>query len=108
MFGNVYKNWVALRQRRRKRLLAAIREQFERDGYSLENLTDSQVEEAIRFYNDPIETAIPLTGKRIYWILRRLSPNGEAFNQRQTDQAARTRPHVRACRRKESFPTKSL
>jgi hypothetical protein len=82
MFGKIYKNWIARDRRRRKRALEEIRGQFERDGYSLEDLTDSEVEQAITSYGDPIENSKPLTGREVYWVLRRLSPDGERFRAR--------------------------
>ena len=88
MFGKIYKNWVARNQRRRRKVLDEIRGQFELHGYSLEDLADSEVEEAITFYSDPIENSMPLTGKKIYWVLRRLSPDGERFRRRRTPENA--------------------
>ena len=94
MFGKIYKNWVARNQRRRERVLDEIRGQFELHGYSLEGLTDSEVEEAIAYYGDPIENSMPLTGKKIYWILRRLSPEGERFRGRPTPAIADIRANA--------------
>ena len=74
MLGKIYNNWLPWgRSRRRKEALETIRGQLESLGYSLEGRTDRDLEEAITRYDRPVENAMPLTGKGVYWALRRLS-----------------------------------
>ena len=79
MLQTIYKNWLPCGQHRRKRVLNKIRGQIERNGYSLEDIDDSDLEAAITYDGRPIERAIPMTGKRIHWILRRLFADGNNF-----------------------------
>lgn len=65
------------RQRRRtERQLRKIRTQIEHCGYDLQHLSDRELEAAVAREGSQIEA--PLTAKRTFWILRRLSPE---FNQ---------------------------
>ena len=79
MLQTIYKNWLPRGQHRRKRVLNKIRGQIERNGYSLEGIADSDLEAAITYDCRPIERAIPMTGKRIFWSLRRLFADGNNF-----------------------------
>lgn len=75
MFRTVQKQWMRRRLRRRKRVLREIRRQFESCGYSVAQISDSDLEAAAVSVGRPIEKSMPLTAKRTYWILRRLSPD---------------------------------
>ena len=44
MVQTIYKNWLPCGQHRRKRVLNKIRGQIERNGYSLEDIDDSDLE----------------------------------------------------------------
>lgn len=74
MLGKIRKIWMASA---RRRILDKVRRQFETCGYTLDDLTDSQLEAAITRGEGGIETVPPLTAKTIYWMLRRLSPDGK-------------------------------
>ncbi len=95
MLGKNYKTWMPGPQRRRKQLLDAIRAEIESYGYSLGDLTDSEIEEAVTYYVGPIERALPLSGKGIYWSLRRLSPGGRRLRGRRTGSSQRGRRPAR-------------
>jgi DNA-binding transcriptional LysR family regulator len=73
-------------KRRRRRALDSIRREFESSGYALDDLTDAELEAAITSGNGGIEEALPLTGKKIYWTLRRLSPDDPRLQQRKIKQ----------------------
>jgi hypothetical protein len=68
------------------RVLDSIRRQFESSGYALDDLTDSELEAAITRGEGGIEEVLPLTGKKIYWTLRRLSPDGRQLQRRKIKQ----------------------
>ena len=89
MIRKIYENWVPS-ARRRRRLLHNARRQFETCGYALDDLSDSQLEAAITCCKGRIEKATPLTGKAIYWTLRRISPGGYQLQQRKMKQARQT------------------
>ncbi len=59
-----------------------MRDQFERCGYSLEDVTDSELEAAVTADGIRIESEMPLTGKQAFWVLRRISPGGETLRGR--------------------------
>jgi hypothetical protein len=80
MFGKFYKTWMPW-ERRRRRALENAREQIASCGYKLDDLADSQLEAALIQSESGIDE-VPLTGKRIYWALRRISPDGKLFRQR--------------------------
>ena len=73
MLGKFYKNWLPAGMRRRKRDLDKIREQLEIYGYSVEDLTDQELAAAVTDRRGRIDSEMPLTAKRTYWIVRRLS-----------------------------------
>ena len=82
MIGKIYKTWMPSWHLRRRRLaLKDARLQFARCGYRLDDLADSQLEAALIDGESKIEE-VPLTAKRMYWALRRISPDGELFRQR--------------------------
>jgi len=87
MLRAIYRNWGRSEQRRRKRVLAKIRRQLANCGYSVEDLTDSELEAAATCDGERVEDAMPLTGKRIYWILRRLSPDVTRLRRRKIERA---------------------
>jgi hypothetical protein len=61
---------------RRRRTLNKIRREFEKLGYAFNDVTDSELEAAITFAGNSVEDFLPLTGKTMYWMLRRISQNG--------------------------------
>ena len=73
MLGAFYKNWWNGKHRRKKRVLNSVRVQLENCGYDVRALGDSELEAAVTYGGGSIEKAMPLTAKRTYWILRRLS-----------------------------------
>lgn len=74
MLRAIHKSWRPGGERRKKRVLDKIRRQLVSCGYSVEDLTDTELEAAATYGGERVEDAIPLTAKRTYWILRRLSP----------------------------------
>jgi DNA-binding transcriptional LysR family regulator len=90
MIEMISKIWTPSSKRRRRRALDSIRRQIESSGYALDDLTDSELEAAITRGEGGIEEALPLTGKKIYWTLRRLSPDDRQLQQRKIKQPPRT------------------
>jgi hypothetical protein len=86
MLEMMSKIWTPPSERRRRRALDSIRRQFESSGYALDDLTDSELEAAITRGEGGIEEVLPLTGKKIYWTLRRLSPDGRQLQRRKIKQ----------------------
>ncbi len=74
VISTIYRSWA---RRRTERQLRKIRTQIERCGYDLQHLSDPELEAAVVREGSQINET-PLTAKRTYWILRRLSPE---FNQ---------------------------
>ena len=89
MLGRINKNWMPSAQSRRRRTLDIVRRQFESSGYTLDDLTDSELEAAITRGAGGIEKVLPLTGKAIYWTLRRISPDGRQLRRRKIKQPRR-------------------
>ena len=89
MLGMISKIWTPPSKRRRRRALDTIRRQIADSGYALDDLTDSELEAAITRGEGGIENVLPLTGKTIYWTLRRLSPGDRQFQQRRIKQPPR-------------------
>ena len=83
MFGRLSKIW---RLQRRRRAFAEARRQSADSGYALDDLSDSELESAITRGGGGIETSLPLTGKTIYWALRRLSPDSRQLQRRKIKQ----------------------
>ena len=75
MFDMVRKIWMPSSSRRRKRALDNLRRQVASCGYALDDLTDDQLEALITRGEGSIEMLPPLTGKTLYWTLRRISPD---------------------------------
>lgn len=86
MFGKINKIWMPSAQSRRKRTLDNVRRQIESCGYTLDDLTDAELEAAITRGGRRIEKVLPLTGKTIYWTLRRISPDSRQLQQRKIRQ----------------------
>lgn len=87
MLDIVRKIWTPSSSRRRRRALDDIRRQFASSGYALDDLTDAQLEAAITRGKDNIEKLPPLTGKTLYWTLRRISPDDKQLQRRKMKQA---------------------
>lgn len=68
---------LRLGQYRKRRHLDKVRRLFEGCGHTVDDRTDSELEAAITHYGGRLGSSLPLTGKRMYWILRRLSSDGE-------------------------------
>lgn len=83
--GMISKIWT--RSSRQRRVLDSIRRQFESSGYVLDDLTDSELEAAITRGEGRIEKALPLTGKAIYWALRRIWPDSKELQRRKINQS---------------------
>ena len=67
-------DWVQRKLRRRRSVaLRDIRRQLESCGYSMSEISDSDLEAAVTYGGRRIEKSMPLTAKRTFWILRRLS-----------------------------------
>ena len=90
MIGLISKIWThifsAAKRRKQLELLDGIRRQIADSGYALEDLTDSELETAITNGAGEIENFAPLTGKTIYWTLRRLSPDDRQLVRRKIKQ----------------------
>ena len=86
MFEKFNKIWMPSAQNRKRRMLDNIRRQFESSGYTLDDLTDSELEAAITRGEGGIEKVLPLTGKAIYWTLRRISPDDRQLRRRKIKQ----------------------
>lgn len=86
MLEKFNKIWMPSAQRRRKRTLDIVRRQFESSGYTLDDLSDSELEAAVTRGAGGIEEVLPLTGKKIYWTLRRISPDEGQLQQRKIKQ----------------------
>ncbi len=91
MLEMINKIWTPSAQNRRRRTLDTVRRQFESSGYTLDDLTDSELEAAITRGAGGIEKVLPLTGKKIYWTLRRISPDDGQLRQRKIKQSSRAR-----------------
>ena len=76
--------------RRRRRALDEVRRQIADCGYALDDLTDSQLEQAVTGGRGGIEKVLPLTPRTIYWTLRRLSPDAEDFGRRKIKEPPRS------------------
>ena len=87
MIETIRKIWTPSR-RRRKLALDDVRRQFANCGYTLEDLTDSELERLITYGTGEIEKLHPLTAKKIYWTLRKISPDGSRFEKRKIKRAA--------------------
>lgn len=87
MFRAIYKNWRPGEQRRKKRVLNKIRRQLASCGYGVEDLTDTELEAAATSGGESVEDAMPLTARRTYWILRRLSPDVTRLRKRRMELA---------------------
>lgn len=74
MLSTIYRSWE---RRKTERQLRKIRTQIERCGYDLQHLSDPELQAALVREGSQIET--PLTAKKTYWILRRLSPEFNRF-----------------------------
>lgn len=71
---------------RRCQTLAEIRRQIADSGYALDDLSDSELEKAFTRGAGGIEKVLPLTGKTIYWALRRLAPGDAQLQRRKIKQ----------------------
>lgn len=89
MFTKIRNFWTPSLKRRRRRALDTIRRQIADSGYALDDLTDSELEAAITRGEGGIEKVLPLTGKTIYWTLRRLSPDDRQLQRRKMKQPPR-------------------
>ena len=89
MIGMIGKIWTQSLERRKRQALDTIRRQIADSGYALDDLTDSQLEAAITRGEGGIENVLPLTGKKIYWTLRRLLPDGRQLQRRKVKKAPR-------------------
>lgn len=70
------------RRRRRKRFLREIRHQVETCGYSVSQISDADLEAAVTHIGRRLEGLTPLTAKKTFWILRRLSPDVSQLRKR--------------------------
>jgi hypothetical protein len=86
MFGVVNKIWMLSARSRKKRTLDNVRRKFESCGYTLDDLTDSELEAVITRGEGGIEKVLPLTAKAIYWTLRRISPDSRQLRRRKIKQ----------------------
>jgi hypothetical protein len=86
MLNIVRKIWTSLLSRRRRNALDDLRREITSFGYALDDLTDAQLESAITRGEGSIEALPPLTGKTLYWILRRVSPDDRQLEQRKMKQ----------------------
>lgn len=66
----------------RRRQMTRIRRKFARCGYPLDDLNDSQIESALTQPGERRIGNVSLTGKSIYFALRRLAPDGEPIRRR--------------------------
>ena len=89
MIGMIRKIWTLSSNRRRRQMLDSIRQQIADSGYALDDLTDSELEAAITRGEGGIERVLPLTGKTIYWTLRKLSSDGRQLQRRKIKQPPR-------------------
>jgi hypothetical protein len=87
MIGMISKIWTPSSKRRRRRALNTIRRQIADSGYSLDDLTDFELEAAITRGESGVENVLPLTGRMIYWTLRRLSRDDRQLHQRKIKQS---------------------
>ena len=72
-----------LSNKRRRLRLARIRKDFEKCGYSLDDLDDSRIEAALSAGGGGVEES-PLTPKMIFFALRRLSSGAGEFPRKWT------------------------
>lgn len=84
MLEKISKIW---QPRQKRRALAEVRRQIANSGYALDDLSDSELEAAITRGQGGIEKVLPLTGKAIYWTLRRLSPDSGQLQRRKIKQS---------------------
>ena len=95
MIGLISKIWThsfsAAKRRRQQEALDVIRRQIADSGYALDDLTDSELETAITNGAGEIKNFAPLTGKTIYWTLRRLSPDDRQLARRKVKQPLQMR-----------------
>ncbi|MBK9154328.1 MAG: hypothetical protein IPM25_08945 [Chloracidobacterium sp.] len=75
MLRSIYMKWLQLEHCRTRRVLRRIRRQLETSGYTVNGIPDSVLEAAVAFDGRRIEDVLPLTAKKTYWILRRISPD---------------------------------
>ena len=87
MLERITKIWMP---RRRRRAFAEVRRQITDSGYALDDLSDSELEAVITRGAGGIENVLPLTGKAIYWTLRRLSRDSRQLVQRKIKQPPQT------------------
>lgn len=66
----------------RRRQITRIRRKFARCGYPLDDLNDSQIQSALTQPGERRIGNVSLTGKSIYFALRRLTPDGEPIRRR--------------------------
>ena len=90
MLEKLSKIWARSSKRRRRRMLDNARRQIADSGYAIDDLSDSELEAAITRSAGGIEKVLPLTGKAIYWTLRRLSPDGRQIQKRKIKQPPQT------------------
>ena len=83
MFKTVHKHWIDRRRRRRTRFLREIRHQFETCGYSVSEISDSDLETALTYMGPRTEKTAPLTARSAFWTLRRLSPDVSELRRRE-------------------------
>lgn len=86
MLEKINKIWMPSARSRKRRALDSVRRQFESCGYTLDDLTDAELEATITRGAGEIEKVTPLTAKTIYWTLRRLSPGDSQLQQRKIKQ----------------------
>jgi hypothetical protein len=89
MLEKICKIWTQSK-RRRRRILDNVRRQIADCGYALDDLSDSELEAAISRGAGGIEKVLPLTGKAIYWTLRRLSPDHSQIQRRKIKKPPQT------------------
>ena len=86
MIRMISRIWTPSSKRRRRRTLDIIRRQIADSGYALDDLTDFELEAALTRGEGGVENIPPLTGKSIYWALRRISPDGRQLQRRKIKQ----------------------
>ena len=74
------KLYQILASRRRRRALRKIRRGFARAGYPLDKFRDSQIEAALRHWNNDV-SQVTVNAKTIYRTLKRLKVNRGKHNQ---------------------------
>jgi hypothetical protein len=71
-------------------VVESFRKEAANCGYSLDDRTDAQLEAALSFSERNIEKLMPLTGRTIYWALRRLSPGAMQRQKRKIGPGSRS------------------